>query len=70
MEWKQEFHETAARTANRRARQLRRAGYQVSVGSMGNQVTPVGVVKMTLLTVHDADDHIPAPIDGAAPVRF
>ena len=66
----QEFHETSAHTAARRARQLRKSGYWVSVGSLGNQVTPVGVVKMTLLTVHDADGRVPAPVDGAAPVRF
>ena len=66
----QEFHETSARTSGKRARQLRKAGYRVSVGALGNQVTPVGTIKMTLLTVHDADGRVPSPVEGAAPVRF
>ena len=31
---------------------LRREGYKVAVGSMGNQVTNVGLVKMTLIDIH------------------
>ena len=30
---------------------LRREGYKVAVGSMGNQVTNVGLVKMTLIDI-------------------
>ena len=31
---------------------LRQAGYRVSSSSMGNQVTSVGVIKMTLINVN------------------
>lgn len=31
---------------------LRREGYHVAVSAMGNQVTPVGVLKMTLLSIY------------------
>jgi hypothetical protein len=47
----QETYETPFRDAARRARQLRLAGYQVAVGPMGPQVTPVGVVKLTLVDI-------------------
>lgn len=68
MTWHQEWHETAARTATVRARQLRKAGFTVSVGCMGMQVTPVGRVKLTLLTVHDYDRSLPEAPENGQPV--
>lgn len=60
--WVQEWYETASRDAGRRARTLRKAGFRVSVECMGVQVTRVGRVKMTILSVHDAGLHqVPAP---------
>lgn len=70
MAWHQEWHETAASTATIRSRQLRKAGFTVSVGSMGMQVTPVGLVKLTLLTVHDHDRELPEPPQNGQPVDF
>lgn len=52
-----EWYETASRDAGKRARQLRKLGYTVSVSAMGMQVTPVGRVKMTLLSLHGENVH-------------
>ena len=62
-DWQQEMYETASRHAGRRARQLRKAGHRVSVGALGWQVTRVGRVKMTMLTIHQihCDTHIAPP---------
>jgi hypothetical protein len=49
--WCQESYCTLSRDAGRRAKQLRQAGYQVTVCPMGMQVTPVGSVKMTLVDI-------------------
>jgi hypothetical protein len=49
--WCQETYETATRDAAKRARQLRALGYMVSVVGIGPQVTPVGVIRMTLVDV-------------------
>lgn len=49
--WAQEVYETASRDAGRRARELRRLGYGVSVGALGPQVTPVGTVRLTVVTI-------------------
>lgn len=69
--WKQEWHETAAKTSGPRARQLRKEGFKVTVGSMGMQVTPVGRVKLSLLTIHNAElGHIPDPPENGRPVKF
>jgi len=58
----QEWYETASRDAGRRARQLRKLGYTVTVSGMGTQVTRVGLVKMTLLTILGENAHeSPAP---------
>ena len=53
--WQQEWYETQSRDASRRARSLRKAGYRVNVEAMGSQVTQVGHVKMTLLTINGLD---------------
>jgi len=47
----QEVYETASRDAGRRVRQLRKAGFQAVSSPMGPQVTPVGVVKLTMVTI-------------------
>jgi hypothetical protein len=47
----QESYETASRDGMRRARQLRALGYEVAIGSIGPQVTPVGLVRTTLVTI-------------------
>lgn len=47
----QEFYETRSRDAGRRARALRRLGYEAHSGSMGMQVTGVGRVRMTLVNI-------------------
>jgi len=49
--WCQESYETATRDAGKRAKQLRQLGYQVTVGAMGPQVTPVGVIKLTMVDI-------------------
>jgi hypothetical protein len=49
--WAQETYETATRDAAKRAKLLRQAGYLVCVGAMGPQVTPVGVVKLTMVDI-------------------
>lgn len=49
--WCQETYETASRDAGRRARQLRAAGYHVTVASLGMQVTPLGLIRMTLVDI-------------------
>jgi hypothetical protein len=49
--WCQESYETASRQAGVRAKQLRALGYNVTVGSLGPQVTPVGTVKLTMVTI-------------------
>ena len=50
-DWCQEVYETASKDAGRRARELRKLGYDVRVGGLGWQVTRVGRVKMTLVHI-------------------
>lgn len=49
--WCQESYETASRDAGKRAKQLRQAGYQVAVSSMGAQVTSLGLIKLTMVDI-------------------
>lgn len=49
--WCQESYETASRDAAKRAKQLRAMGYQVTVSSIGSQVTPLGLIKTTLVDI-------------------
>ena len=49
--WCQETYETSSRDARRRARQLRQAGYQVSVSPIGVQVTDVGLIRLTMVDI-------------------
>ena len=57
--FRQESYETASGDARVRARALRKAGYTVYVEGMGEQVTSVGRVKMTLVTIVNPDDNVP-----------
>lgn len=63
--WCQESYETESRDAGRRARILRKLGYRVYVSSMGPQITSVGRVKMSLVTIEETEnanlDNLPAP---------
>jgi len=49
--WCQETYETSAPGIRKRAADLRKRGYRVTVSSMGNQVTRYGIVKLTMLTI-------------------
>jgi len=55
-DWAQENYETASRTAGRRARQLRKVGYHVTVCPMGSQITSVGAVNMTMIDIRETLD--------------
>ena len=56
-EWCQEMYETSTKDAGERARQLRKAGYHVFNSALGPQVTSVGVVTMSMLTIR-AGEHV------------
>jgi hypothetical protein len=47
----QETYETASRHAAKRARQLRKVGYRCVASALGLQVTAVGLIKLTVLTI-------------------
>ncbi len=49
--WTQETYETASRDAAKRAKVLRAAGYAVNVSGLGSQVTPLGMLKLTLVDI-------------------
>jgi hypothetical protein len=49
--WCQESYETSSRYAAKRARQLRKMGFVVTVSGMGLQVTSVGRVKLTMIDI-------------------
>jgi len=66
---RQEWHDPKAGTARKRAKQLRDAGFQVTVSDMGPQVTRVGLIRLSMLTVYTSD-LIPAPVAGAEPVSL
>lgn len=53
--WCQESYETASRDAGRRVRQLKKAGYRVFSSAMGSQVTPLGVIKLTMVDIRPGD---------------
>ena len=56
---KQEWFDTGTGESRSRARQLRKFGYQVISSSMGNQVTDVGLIRRTMLTILNDDGNIP-----------
>lgn len=56
----QEWYETSSRDAGTRTRSLRKAGFIVVTDAMGLQVTRVGLVRMSLVTILDGDfDNLP-----------
>lgn len=57
--WTQETYETVSRDARRRAQQLRKLGFKVCCSALGMQVTPVGLVKMTMVDVRHPDGNPP-----------
>ncbi len=54
--WCQETYETGTGQAGKRARQLKSLGYLVAVQAMGPQVTPYGVVKLTLVDIRKGNN--------------
>lgn len=57
----QEHYESSTRHAGLRAKELRKLGFDVSVSSLGPQVTNVGVVRMTMITIKQDGRDIPEP---------
>lgn len=55
----QESYETASNHARARAKQLRAAGFRVATCPMGNQVTSVGSIKLTMLDAYGDIDQLP-----------
>lgn len=60
--WTQEKYETASGDAKRRAQELRKAGFLVITASLGPQITTVGLVKISLVTVLNAGAHELPPV--------
>jgi hypothetical protein len=66
--WIQESYETSGGEAKKRAATLRKLGYQVSVGSMGRQVTPVGSINLTMVYIRPGTSG-DAYLEGVPPVE-
>ena len=49
--WCQESYDTQSRDANRRANDLRKLGYKVTVFAMGSQVTKLGLLKLSMVDI-------------------
>jgi hypothetical protein len=49
--WRQESHESASGDARRRASELRKLGYVVTVSPLGPQITPLGSTRTTLVDI-------------------
>lgn len=58
-DWQQETYETGSGDATKRTRKLRNLGYKVVTSRPEMQVTPAGLVKLTMLTVMNADENVP-----------
>lgn len=54
-----EHYDGLTNHARRRAAQLRKLGYKARCSSLGMQVTPVGLCKMTMVTIWHTYDNIP-----------
>ncbi len=48
----QEHYETSSRHARLRAKAIRTAGFECYASALGPQFTVVGIVRMTMLTIH------------------
>ena len=57
--FRQEHFETASKDAGQRAKVLRKAGFNVDVSALGPQVTNVGIVKMTMVTISNPNENVP-----------
>ena len=57
-----EVYETSTRQAGIRARQLRKLGFHTTTSAMGLQVTPLGLVKLTQVTVHSIGGRDPRDV--------
>lgn len=55
-EWRQEIYETSSGTANKRARQIRKLGLIAICGTLGPQVTKVGLVWRTVVAIYPTDE--------------
>lgn len=49
--WCQEYYDTFSGDARKRVKILRKEGYEVTADYMGKQITHIGGVKMTRLTI-------------------
>jgi hypothetical protein len=67
--WAQESYETSSRGAGRRARELRKLGYRVSVSGMGPQITDMGWITLTLVSI-DTTPEAPELPPYPANVRY
>jgi hypothetical protein len=56
--WIQESYETSTGDARKRASQLRKLGYRVTVFSLGSQVTRLGMIKTTMVDIRPGVDHV------------
>jgi hypothetical protein len=69
-DWIQETYESASTEARGRGSQLRKLGYRVNVSSMGMQVTPLGLLKLTMVDVRPGEsgdvylERVPPPTGG------
>jgi hypothetical protein len=63
-DWQQEMYDTGSGIARKRANQLRKAGFKVVTSQLGNQITDLGVVKTTMITIMNVpyDAEVPKPI--------
>src|SRR5713226_7846704 len=57
--WTQESYETASRHAVERSKQLRLLVFTVTVSALGLQVTGVGLLKMSMVTINAGRDELP-----------
>jgi hypothetical protein len=64
--WAQEHYDSASGDARKRAAQLRKLGYRVTVSALGSQVTQYGSLKLTMVDIRpgsnaDTEDLPPLP---------
>lgn len=55
--WILESYASASGDARRRASQLRKLGYKVAVSPLGSQVTPLGLIRLTMVNISSRDNH-------------
>jgi hypothetical protein len=57
--WTQETYESASRDAGRRTRQLRKLGFTARSSAMGEQITDMGRIKLTMVNIDHTGGKIP-----------